>query len=106
MRCKPSAKRETGTAKLEEAIAAYREALKEQTRARVPLLWATSFGNEGVALLLLAERRGDAAIAETALGQINAASQTMRDGGHAPKAAYYEQQLPGARALVARLRGR
>jgi hypothetical protein len=64
-----------------------------------------SFGNEGVALMLLAERRRDAAIAETALSQINTAFETMRDGGHAPYAAYYEQQLPRARALVARLRG-
>ena len=74
--------RESGTAKLEEAVAAYREALKERTRERVPLEWATSFGNEGVALMLLAERRGDAAMAETALSQINAASETLRDGGH------------------------
>jgi len=26
-------------------------------------------------------------------------------GGHAPYAAYYEEQLPKARAIVARLRG-
>jgi hypothetical protein len=64
-----------------------------------------SFGNEGVALMVLAERRGGAAIAEDALSQINAAFETMRDGGHAPYAAYYERQLPRARALVARLRG-
>jgi tetratricopeptide (TPR) repeat protein len=97
--------RESGTARLEEAVAAYRDALKERTRERVPLQWAASFGNQGVALMLLAERRGDAAIAETAFSQINAAFETMRDGGHAPNAAYYEQQLPRARALVARLRG-
>ena len=64
-----------------------------------------SFGNEGVALMLLAERRQDAAVAKTALSQINTAFETMRDGGHAAYAAYYEQQLPIARALVARLRG-
>ena len=97
--------RESGTTRLEETIAAYREALEERTRERVPLEWATSFGGEGVALMLLAERRGNAAIAETALSQINTAFETMRDGGHAPNAAYYEWQLPRARALVARLRG-
>ena len=32
--------RESGTARLEEAVAAYREALQEQTRERVPLVWA------------------------------------------------------------------
>jgi tetratricopeptide (TPR) repeat protein len=97
--------RESGTARLEEAVAAYRDALKEYTRERVPLDWAKSFGNEGVALMLLAERKLDATMAETALSQINTAFETMRDGGHAPYAAYYEERLPRARAIVARLRG-
>jgi tetratricopeptide (TPR) repeat protein/pimeloyl-ACP methyl ester carboxylesterase len=97
--------RESGTARLEEAVAAYRAALLEYTRERVPLDWGRSYGNEGVALMRLAERRDDAAIAETALGQINTAFETMRDGGHAPHAAVYESHLPEARALVARLRG-
>ena len=97
--------REGGTAKLEEALVAYREALKEYTRERVPLDWAEGFGNEGVALILLAERRGDAAMAETALSQIDRAFEALRGGGDVPRAAYYEQQLPRARALVARLRG-
>jgi tetratricopeptide (TPR) repeat protein len=97
--------RDSGTTKLEQAVASYREALKERRRERVPLDWAESFGSEGVVLMLLAERRGDAAMAETGLSQINTAFETMRDGGHAPGAAYYEQQLPRARALVARLRG-
>jgi tetratricopeptide (TPR) repeat protein len=96
-------KRENGTEKLEEAVAAYREALKERGRERVPIEWATSFGNEGVTLMFLAERNGDAAMAETALSQINVASETTRDAGHLANAAYYEQQLPRARAIVERL---
>ena len=71
-------------------------------RARAARL---GFGNEGIALMLFAERRGDTTTAETALRQINEAFETMRDGGDPPSAAYYEQQLPRARALVARLRG-
>jgi hypothetical protein len=98
--------REGGTAKLEEAVAAYREALSERTRERVPFDWATSFGNEGVVLMLLAERRRDAAMAKTALSEINAAFETMRDGGYAPSVTYYGQLLPWARAIVERLRGR
>jgi len=98
-------RRENGTGKLEEAAVAFREALKERTRDRVPLDWARSFGNEGVALMLLAERRRDAAMAKTALGQINTAFETVRDGGDARQAAYFEARLPRARALVARLRG-
>jgi hypothetical protein len=34
--------RESGTARLEEAVAAYRDALKQWTRERVPLQWATT----------------------------------------------------------------
>jgi tetratricopeptide (TPR) repeat protein len=98
--------RESGTAKLEEAVAAFREALKEQSRERVPLDWARSLGNQGLALMFLAERRGDTGMAETALSQVNEAFETMRDGGNAPSAAYYERELPRALALVARLRGR
>ena len=97
--------RDSGTVKLEEALAAYREALKERTLERVPLQWAMSFGNQGVVLLLLAQRRGDVAMAETALSQINTAFETMRDGGDARQAAYYEERLPIARAIIARLRG-
>jgi hypothetical protein len=32
--------RESGTARLEEAVTAYRDALLERTRDRVPLQWA------------------------------------------------------------------
>ena len=42
--------RESGTARLEEAVAAYREALKERTRERVPLDWAMTQNNLGTAL--------------------------------------------------------
>ena len=49
--------RESGTARLEEAVAAYRAALKERTRERVPLDWATTQNNLGIALRTLGERR-------------------------------------------------
>jgi hypothetical protein len=84
-------------------VTAYRESLQENTRARVPLQWAKSTGNQGVALMLLAERRGDAKMAKLAVQQIEAAFATLRDGGDAPSAAYYEAQLPKARALVQKL---
>ena len=48
--------RESGTKHLEEAVAAYREALKEYTRERVPLDWATTQNNLGNALAGLGER--------------------------------------------------
>jgi tetratricopeptide (TPR) repeat protein len=91
--------RESGTARLEEAVAAYREALKERTRERVPLDWAQSFGNQGEALMYLAERAKDAAMAEAALRQIEAALETARAGGHAPLIADLEAHLPEARRI-------
>ena len=42
--------RESGTARLEEAVAAYRAALEEWTRERVPLDWAMTQNNLGNAL--------------------------------------------------------
>jgi tetratricopeptide (TPR) repeat protein len=96
--------RGSGTGELEEAIAAYREALKEHTPERYPLDWAGTLGNEGLALMLLSERRQDAPMAVTALSQINKAVETMRNGGDAPSAAFYEQQVLRARAIVERLR--
>ena len=53
--------------------------------------------------MLLSERRGDPAMARTAVEQIEAALAAMRDGGHAAAAAVYEAQLPRARALRDRL---
>ena len=90
---------ESGTARLEEAVIAYRDALTERTRERVPLDWAMSLGNQGVALMRLAERLQDATMAETAFQQIETAFETMRAGGHAPNAAYYEAHLPEARRV-------
>src|SRR5271166_3670979 len=49
-------KRESGTARLEEAVAAYCAALEEYTRARVPLDWAMTQSNLGAALATLGER--------------------------------------------------
>jgi len=38
--------RESGTARLEQAVTAYRAALEEHTRERVPLQWAMSMAPE------------------------------------------------------------
>ena len=48
--------RESGTERLEQAVAAYTEALKERTRERVPLDWAATQNNLGNALVRLGER--------------------------------------------------
>jgi hypothetical protein len=53
--------RESSTARLEQAVAAYHAALEERTRERVPLAWATTQNNLGTALRLLSERESSTA---------------------------------------------
>jgi tetratricopeptide (TPR) repeat protein len=53
--------RESGTTRLDEAVAAYREALKERTRERTPLDWAATQLNLGAALSRLGERESGTA---------------------------------------------
>jgi hypothetical protein len=48
--------RETGTERLEQAIVAYRLALQERTREKVPRRWATTQDAMGTALRILGER--------------------------------------------------
>src|SRR4051794_22210900 len=59
--------RESGTARLEEAVAAYRAALEEYTRERVPLDWARTQMNLGTALWTLGERESGTARLEEAV---------------------------------------
>jgi tetratricopeptide (TPR) repeat protein len=65
--------RESGTGKLNAAVAAYREALKERRRERVPLDWAMTQNNLGAALQALGEREGGTARLEEAVASYRAA---------------------------------
>ena len=65
--------RESGTARLEEAVAAYRAALEERTRERVPLDWAATQNNLGDALRALGERESGTARLEEAVAAYRAA---------------------------------
>jgi tetratricopeptide (TPR) repeat protein len=58
--------RESGTARLEEAVSAYRAALEEWRRDRVPLHWAMTQNNLGNALRALGERESGTARLEAA----------------------------------------
>src|SRR5262249_41889441 len=60
-------RRESGTAKLEEAVATFREALKERTREGAPLEWAMTQTNLGAALFRLGERESGTAKLEEAV---------------------------------------
>jgi tetratricopeptide (TPR) repeat protein len=65
--------REAGTARLEEAVAAYRAALEEPTRERAPLDWAMAQNNLGNALWTLGERDAGTARLEEAVAAFRAA---------------------------------
>jgi len=52
---------ESGTAKLEEAVAAYREALTERTHEGVPPDWAKTEAGLGDALYMLGMRKSGTA---------------------------------------------
>jgi len=53
--------RESGKERLDQAAAAYRAALEERTRERVPLDWAATQNNLGIALKVLGERESGTA---------------------------------------------
>ena len=63
-------------------------------------------GNRGVAMMQIADRTNDAAMAETAVAQIKSAHAMLRDGGHEAGAAEFQAQLPKAQAIRDRLKGR
>jgi tetratricopeptide (TPR) repeat protein len=106
--------RQKGTELLEQAVAAYRSALEafyrpakdKLTGERFMLQSAKIFGDQGIALCALAERKGDGALALQALRQINRAMETMEAGKFEASAAIFRAQLPVAQALVEKLEGR
>jgi tetratricopeptide (TPR) repeat protein len=72
--------RETGTARLEEAVTAYRAALIERTKDRVPLDWAAAQNNLGVALATLGEREvGTARLAQAVEAYRAALTEVTQD---------------------------
>jgi tetratricopeptide (TPR) repeat protein len=73
-------RRESGTARLDEAVVACREALKEQTRERVPLAWAMTQNNLGLALARLGEREsGTARLDEAVVAYREALKERTRE---------------------------
>ena len=65
--------RESGTARLEQAAAAFRAALEENIRERVPVEWARTHINLGNALLQWGSREGGTARLEEAVTAYRAA---------------------------------
>ncbi len=72
--------RESGTARLEEAVTAYRNVLLERSRDRVPLGWAATQNNIGNALRALGEREsGTARLEEAVTAYRDALLERTRD---------------------------
>ena len=65
--------RESSTGRLEQAVAAYKAALEERTRDRVPLDWAATQNNLGAALSNLGKRESGPERLEQAVAAYNAA---------------------------------
>lgn len=95
--------RESGIARLQDAVTSYRAALEERTREPVPLNWAGSWGNLGVTLAELANRTDDLAVARPALAQVVEAETVLRAGGHLPFADQFTRTIPTIHSLMTRL---
>ena len=65
-----------GTARLEEAVAAFQDALKERTRDRAPIDWAMTKNNLGVALMYLGNRDSGTVRLEAA---VNVYKETLKE---------------------------
>jgi tetratricopeptide (TPR) repeat protein len=72
--------RERGTARLEEAVAAFGAALEEQPRAELPLDWASTQHNLGNVLLTLGERESGTARVEEAVAAFSMALEERTRG--------------------------
>jgi tetratricopeptide (TPR) repeat protein len=93
--------RESGTARLEEAVESYRAALQERTRERVPLQWAMTQNNLGTVLQILGERESGTARLEEAVCSIQSALEVYREVGMLDRENYCASQLQLLRQMVA-----
>lgn len=88
--------RESGTGRLEEAVAAYRSALQEYTRERVPQGWAATQNNLSNALRSLGKRESGTGRLEEAVHAIEFARDAYREAGMLD----YERDLEGRLRLL------
>jgi hypothetical protein len=98
---------EVGTAYLNDAVAAYRVALKEYTRERVPLDWAMTQNNLGNALSALGEQEGGkvgTAYLNEAVAAYRAALSTYEASGASRKAENARRSLALSEAALASVR--
>ena len=90
--------RESRTTQLEEAIKAYREALQENTRSRVPHDWSMTQYNLGKVLLSLGERESGTVRLEEAVAAFREVSEGKNPrSGAARMGRYPSETWPCAR---------
>jgi len=93
--------REAGTGRLEEAVAAYRAALQERTRERVPLDWAATQNGLGNALQTLGEREAGTVQLEAARRHIEDAWRVYKNAGMDQYDEDFRQRLAAIDRLIA-----
>ncbi|MGH6935979.1 MAG: tetratricopeptide repeat protein, partial [Methylocella sp.] len=91
-----------GTARLEEAAAAYRDALQENTRARVPLDWAMTQHNLALVYRALFDRDRQPRHLDGALEGADGALEEFRKAN----AAFYIDNAERLRAQILAAKGK
>lgn len=92
--------RECGTKTLTNAIAVFRDVIKEMKRDRAPLLWATAQMNLGSALQALGEREWGTARLTEAVEAYNAALQELNSDRAATQWAVAKMNLGNALKII------
>ena len=89
---KPWASGESGTERLEQAVEAYRAALEEYTRERVPLDWAMTQNNLGNALQALGKRGKRHGAPRTGRGGLSCGARRVHPRACAARLGYDAEQ--------------
>ena len=100
----PLPDRESGTARLEQAVAAYGAALQEYTRERLPLGSAYSQHCLANTLALLAARTHDPRQMAAALEAMRGAAEVFRQAGDSYWLPIAEQRVAGIEGQLAAMR--
>jgi hypothetical protein len=98
--------RESGTERLEEAVAAHRVALEEQSRERVPLDWAGTQNNLGNALSTLAARQKNTLLLEEALVSMRGAVDAYQQAGEGYWLPIAQRRIAKMEAELAEMKAR
>jgi tetratricopeptide (TPR) repeat protein len=92
--------RESGTERLEQAVEAFRLALEEYTRERVPLDWAQTQNNLGIVLTALGERRHSITLLRQTEAAIQSAYAVVKEAGYHQYDDGFEECLCTVRQLI------